>query len=533
MIGSKYTQTNILLNTQYKLNDWLTIDLNTRMSDYFLSGAGTSAGYRLQFVVQHGPVEGLSDFVDQDLLNIGDLDNTSQTNLNPSKMINDDYRRIKNQTINFVGAANIKFTKNLSYRFEYGTQFGTYSQNRFFGLNTSDAINYGSQPLASIQKSDSKSYRMANILTYKLANFLPGSNLTAMLGEELNNYHSIAVASSAKYFPKYIDAVSALSMMGLGTADPIGTSDNPEIKTSSFFGRLNYDYKGKYLASATLRADGSSKFAPGKQWGYFPSAALAWRISDEKFLKSTMQWLSDLKFRVSYGESGNNNITDNAWKKTFTVKSDRLAIGANESLTPYIDVNSILSNPELKWETTITRNIGVDFGLFKQRLSGSVEVYKNTTKDLLISATIPSSTGYANQWQNIGQTSNRGLEIVLNGVLIEKKDFRLTTAFNIGFNQNKIDKLGATKKWEQIVNIAWGAEGLTGNYLIEEGKQLGLMYGYETEGMYSFDDFNYANGVYTLKTGVSNNNNVVGPSRFWPGTLKFKDQNGDFVVDGG
>ena len=534
MLGSGYNRTNITFNTVYKLNNWLTIDFNVRTSDYNLSGAGTSGGNRLGYMAQYSPVKGLSDFADSNLLDLGELDNTNLYNINPKNMTNDEYSRTKSQTFNFNWAATISLSKNLSYRFEYGTQSGTNTSNRFYGLNTYNAINYGKQPLASIYKTDIKSYRLANILTYKVKDFLPGSNLTVMAGEELNCYKSKTVTSSAKYFPKYIDAKSALSMMQLGIQDPIMTADNPENKVSSFFGRLNYDYKGKYLASATFRADGSSKFAQGNQWGYFPSAALAWRVSDENFMGAISRWLSDLKLRASFGESGNNRISDNAWQKTFTVKSDYMAIGTDESQTPYLDVNSILSNPELKWETTITRNVGVDFGLFKQRLSGSVEVYKNTTKDLLISATIPASTGYSNQWQNIGQTSNKGLEVVLNAAIIEKKDFRLSASFNIGFNKSHIDKLGETKQWVQTSSWygTW-AGCVTGDYLVREGGQVGEMYGYETDGMYSFDDFYYdtSNKSYLLKEDVPNDQALLGVNRFWPGALKLKDQNEDLKVD--
>lgn len=533
MIGSGYSRTNLSVKAFHKINDWLTIDLNTRLSDSYIKGAGTSSNDRLSHIVQFRPVNGLMDFVDSEL-DDGDFETSSSNILNPLKQTKDDYRRRKRLTFNFDGAANIRLSKNLNYRFDYGTQYGESSDKRFYGLNTSNAIRHGLLPSAYIGKTSSKSFRMANILTYKRKDFLPGSNLTMMVGEELNSSKSEVVTSSASFFPKYIDPVGALSMMQLGVADPIETRDNPAVKISSFFGRLNYDYMGKYLASATFRADGSSKFAPGHQWGYFPAAAIAWRISDEPFMKSIEQWLANLKLRASYGESGNNRISDNAWQKTFSVDANKLYItgdGENASPTPYLTPNKVLSNPELKWETTVTRNLGLDFGLFNQRLMGSVEVYKNTTRDLLISATIPSSTGYSTQWQNIGQTSNKGLEVVLNYVMVEQKDFRLSLAFNIGFNKNRIDKLGETKRWEQSSDWYTTNSGPSGDYLIEEGSQLGLMYGYETEGMYSFDDFNYANGEYILKEGVSDNSTVTRPKRFSPGALKLKDQNDDFVVD--
>ncbi|MDD4972543.1 MAG: TonB-dependent receptor [Paludibacter sp.] len=529
MIGSGYTRTNLTIKTYHKINDWLNLDLNTRLSDNNLKGGGTTSNSRLSHALQYRPVNGLSEFIDYSLTS-NDYETTSAYILNPVDQTNDDYRRTKNLLFNFNGAATIKLSNNLNYRLEYGTQYGENTLKRFYGIHTSNALSYGEQPLASIEKTNTKNYRLANILNYTKKDFLPGNNLTVMVGEELNCAKSDVITTSAKYFPKYIDVLSALSMMQLGIADPIVTADNPANKVSSFFGRLNYDYKGRYLASATFRADGSSKFAPGNQWGYFPSAALAWRISDEPFMLMTKQWLSDLKLRVSYGESGNNRISDNAWKKTFSVLSSGLYIDGNETTpTPYILPNTVLSNPDLKWETTITRNIGLDYSLFKQRLSGSIEIYKNTTTDLLISATIPSSSGYSRQWQNIGQTSNKGLEFVLNGIIYENKDFKLSTSFNIGFNRNRIDKLGDTKQWEQSsIN---DSNGPTGDYLIKEGGQIGQMYGYETEGMYSFDDFNYSNGVYTLKQGVSDNSALIQARRFAPGALKLKDQNGDFVVN--
>ncbi|HAZ04295.1 MAG TPA: TonB-dependent receptor [Prolixibacteraceae bacterium] len=533
MLGSGYSRTNLTVKTFHKINDWLTFDLNTRLSDTYMKGAGTSSNSRLYHAIQFRPVDGLMDFVDSNVTD-EDFEATNSSIVNPVDQTNDDYRREKDLAFYFNGVATIRFSKSLNYRFEYGTQYGDETDNRFYGINTTNVNLYGYQPIVSITKNDIKGYRLANILTYTKCDFLPGNNITVMVGEELNYYKRERLITSAKYFPMYVDAETALTNMSLGTADPISTTDYPANKISSFFGRLNYDYKGKYLVSATFRADGSSKFAPGNQWGFFPSAALAWRLSDEKFMNETKKWLSDLKLRASYGESGNNRITDDAWKKTFSITSGGLNVsgdGDGAIPTPIILPGSILSNPKLKWETTITRNIGLDFSLFKQHLSGSVEVYKNTTEDLLIKATIPSSSGYSTQWQNIGQTSNRGIEITLNTIFVETKDFLLSASFNIGFNRNRIDNLGEVESWEQTARwISTG--GPSGDYLVKEGGQVGQMYGHVTEGMYSFDDFNYANGLYTLKEGVPNNGMLGGSYKLMPGALKLKDQNGDFIIDG-
>ncbi len=531
MIESGYRRTNLTITTNNRLNDWLSVDLNTRLVDKRLKGAGTVANERLAHVIQFRPAEGYSEFVDE-LAAEEDFSIPSTYTVNPYKQTLDDYRRQNALSINFNGAVNIRLPKELSYRAEFGYSYDRSINDRFYGLNTYNAMVTGFQPLASIQSGNSNSYRIANVLTYVKNDFLPGSNLNVVAGQELNYSKGNSILSSVRYLPAYIDAVSALNMMQLGMADPISTSDSPAITLSSYFGRLNYDYKGKYLLSATLRADGSSMFAPGNQWGYFPSAAAAWRISDEGFFEDARPFVDDLKMRVSYGVSGNNRIPANAWQKTLSVNTGRLFIEGNENTpTAFLVPNSTLSNRKLKWESTVTRNVGVDFSLLKYRLTGTIEVYKNTTRDLLIMATVPSSTGYTNQFQNIGQTSNRGLELTLDAVMVEKKDFRFSAAFNIGFNRNRIDKLGETKRWEQ--SALGGSDGATGDYLIEEGGKVGLMYGYETDGngMYSFDDFSYENGSYILKEGVADNRTLISAKWFRPGALKFVDQNGDHKVD--
>ncbi len=533
MIGSAYTRMNFNLNTSHQVKDWLKLDLNVRLSDYYLKGAGTSSNTRLSHAVQFRPVNGVVNYIDTDL-DDNDYEVISSNILDPVKQILDDYRRRKDLKFNFNGAANINFTSDLLYRFEYGTQYGTYTDKRFYGVNTSNAFRYGRLPYASIDNRNSNSYRVANILTYNKDNILPEHNMVLMVGQELNYEKYESVFNTSKFFPKTIDPEGALAMMSLGIPDPTDTFDSPASKLSSYFGRVNYDMKDRYLFSASYRMDGSSKFAPENRWASFPSAAFAWRMSSEDFMSPTEKWLDDLKLRLSYGASGNNRIPDNAWKKIYTVDAGGLYIdgdGEGSAPTAYFKPGSVLSNPHLKWETTITRNMGLDFTMFNQRLNGTIEAYLNTTKDLLLSASIPSNTGYSRQWQNIGQTSNRGIELTLNGYIVDTKDFKLFSSFNIGVNKNRIDKLGDTKRWEQNTDWFTSNSGPSGEYLIEEGGQVGVIYGFETEGMYTFDDFTYDNGKYTLKEGVSDNSSLTMPRRFWPGALKLKDQNGDFVVD--
>src|SRR4029079_17264775 len=167
--------------------------------------------------------------------------------------------------------------------------------------------------------------------------------------------------------------------------------------------RANYSLLDRYLFTATFRADGSSKFAPTNQWGYFPAGAVAWRLSDEPFMKG-IKWLSNLKLRVSFGEVGNDGISSNLWSQSWTSVTDqRLQYDINRQRQSSYDFSSsTLANPNLKWETTITRDVGTDFSFFRNRLSGTIDVYWNTTKDLLMQTSIPGITGFTTTFANIG-----------------------------------------------------------------------------------------------------------------------------------
>lgn len=527
MIGTNFYQTNLTSNTSYTVNDKLSFNMNIRLSDYDLKGAGTGS---LSTVIQYRPVKGLSDFIDEGAVDMEDETDLASL-IDPISQSKDDYRHRKRQTFNYNASMTLKLIKDLSYRLDLGYQYQKNTQERFWGMNTSTALAAGRMPLATIQNTNGTSYRIANSLTYDKKKIRDYHNFTAMVAQEISVNKSQSILSSARYFPQHVTKENALSMMQLGKADPIVTSDPPGSKVASFFGRLNYDYDGRYLAAFTFRADGSSKFAPENRWGYFPAGSAAWRISEESFMSSTSEWLSNLKFRLGYGQTGNNRISDDTWRRVLYTNADNLFLEGEDTPTSYLKLNSTLYNVDLKWETTITRNLGLDFGFFEQRLSGNVELYKNTTKDLLVQTNIPSHTGSLRQWQNIGQTSNRGVEFMLEAVIVKKKDFDLSASFNIAFNKNRIDKLGNTKSWTINSNWVSDADAPKEDYLIEEGGKVGLMYGYVTEGYYSFDDFTYvpdaatSSGKYVLNEDVPNNSNLITPRLFRPGALKFKNLN--------
>ncbi|MGV8093493.1 MAG: TonB-dependent receptor [Mangrovibacterium sp.] len=537
MLGSGYNRTNLTINYSQKVNKWLTIDLKPRLSDTDYKGAGTTGGqYRLASIIQYRPVNGLMDFVDEELTDIDEYDPRSEFAYDPLSMIKSDYRRSNLLIFNLNGAAIINLSKLFTYNFSYGVQYTRRKDERFYGLNLFETYRTG-RPMATNGMTENDSYRMSNTLTFKKSDFLLSDLFTSvMVGQELTSSQSKTTKDEANYFPVDIDPISALAMMQLAELQTISTSIGNPVRVSSFFGRVSLGYKGRYNASATVRADGSSKFAPGNQWGYFPSFGLGWNISEEEFLK-TADWLTFLKFRVSYGEAGNNRISDNAWQKTFSVGTGSMYMGSDQTIrTPILKASNILSNNSLKWETTVSRDLGLDFSLAKNRLSGSIDFYKNSTKDLLIRAVLPSASGYSYQWQNIGETSNKGVEVTLDAALVKQKDFNLSISFNIGINKGMIEKLGEAKSWTEssaLITPGSGGIAFVDDYLVEEGGQVGQMYGYQNEGMYSFDDFNYdeETGVYTLKENIASDQTLISARWFGPGTLKLKDQNGDYVVD--
>jgi len=287
-----------------------------------------------------------------------------------------------------------------------------------------------------------------------------------------------------------------------------------------------------------MRADGSSKFGPNNHWGYFPAAAFAWRISDEPFL-ADKNWLDNLKLRISYGTSGNDNIDSSLWRETYTAGTGVWDEKTVQTFAP----SGLKENPDLKWETSISRNIGLDFGFFN-RLNGSLELYWNTTKDLLMRQTIDSSTGYSYQYTNIGQTSNKGLELALNAALVRSKDFNLNLNLTYNLNFNNVDELQDHADIQYGSN--WGSSALMpGNdYILTEGRPVGLVRGYTSAGFYTVDDFNYVNGVYVLKDGVADISSSIftaypRPSELktadgqvaFPGCIKLADIDGNGVVN--
>ena len=379
-----------------------------------------------------------------------------------------------------------------------------------------------------------RSLRESATLTYSKRLFTD-HKFDIMVGQE---YRSEMSNNNYMYNTRFSEALSpedVFANFGMGNGVPTVTSFvDADVKTISFFGRLNYNYKERYLLTLTFREDGSSKFSRGKQWGFFPAAAASWRIIEEPWMESTHGWLSNLKLRLSYGKVGNNRIANNTYRQMYNLNSGSKNYGVGDSQNNHLAASSVIANPNITWEKRTTRNIGLDFGFFKERLNGTLEFYWNSTSDLLIQHDI-TAPGYTSVYENSASTSNKGVELSLNASIIQKKNFSLGAYFNIGFDRSNIDELAAGIN-EMSFRSGWaGTDNKNQNdYIARVGDPIGLIYGWKNAGYYTTDDFesyDAATNTYKLKEGVPNISILGGRIGVRPGTMRLQDLNNDGIVD--
>ncbi|MBX2963526.1 MAG: TonB-dependent receptor [Cyclobacteriaceae bacterium] len=536
MIGSNFTRNNITLALKNKASEKVSLAFTVRYSDTEIFGGGVneqreasqSADARLRHSVGYAPIPlpGLSDD-DTDEQVAGYL-------VNPFIATADNDREQFRRNYNMVGSVDWQILDDLKFRTEFGLDNFSYFDNRFYGSSTFYANNsvqaqyQGFPALVNRNQRDFR-FRTANTLSYDFNKLFDNKNhrLNLLLGQELIFFETAETVTAIQGFPKFFDASTAFRLFSQGVPQSVASNYLPDDKLLSFFGRLNYDLMGRYLLSATFRADGSSKFLGDNRWGYFPSIAGAWKISEESFMSGTSGWLNSLKLRASYGEAGNNNIPVGQTIQTFESGAGAPLAWIN-NVSSFWAPSRTMANPDLKWETTVTNNVGLDFGLLKGRVNGTVEGYINNTNDLLIRFPVPGS-GYDFQFRNMGTNQNKGLEASLNYIAIDKANYGLNFAFNIGFNRNRIKSLGIMNDFFE--NTGWASTAITQDYFVSVGGAIGRMIGYRNAGRYEVDDFNYnpSTETYTLKEGVVNSSFAIGTLR--PGSMKLMDLDGDGIVN--
>jgi len=532
MAGSDYKRDNLALRLTNNPIKRVHLDFSTRWSQTKVDGPlmneggnerGSTSDTRLKYIILYPPIPVTGD--------LADPTNTDQgfSLYPPSVSLRDNARDNKRQSLNMGGSASWEFIDGLTLKTEVGLDTYRERNERFYGITTYYVHNNvpaadQMKPAITFTDINRQTIRNTNTLNVNLKKWLPKDHtLNFLLGQEyiLTTNESL-VAEISGFDPSFdFDLARRLSNQG----NALSTTNNlsPDDKLLSYFGRANYDYQSKYLLSATFRADGSSKFSRGNRWGYFPSVAAAWRISSEPFMESAKNWLSDLKLRASYGSAGNNGIPSGQMSQTYSSSTTTWINGYNFYWAP----NTIMANPDLTWETTITRNLGLDWSLANGKFNGTFDTYLNTTKNLLLLFPV-SGTGYNAQYRNMGETQNKGLEATINWTAIDKKNFGLTVGANISFNRNRINSLGQMDSF--MGTTGWASTDIGGDFLVAAGQPLGQMIGYRSDGRYDVGDFDYnpANNTYTLKQGIVDCSAVVGTLR--PGSLKLKDLSGDGKV---
>ncbi|WP_447950747.1 SusC/RagA family TonB-linked outer membrane protein [Chryseobacterium koreense] len=527
MIGSGFKRDNITFNLKNKPKNNLDLSFTFRYSNTDIKGSGaneqkefSNTDGRLRHSVGYSPI-------DIPALTTDDTDEAVAGYLtNPYIAVADNDRSQNRKTFTIQGGFGWTIIKNLKFQSNIGMDFYNYHDNRFYGRSTYYVKNkplqaYQGLAALTMTNTENQSFRIANTLNYDFKELLGDNHsLKLMGGMEYNNFSSTVLTNTIHGFPKSFSFEDAVNLTSQGKWFSVDNQNLQDDRLLSFFSRLNYEFMNRYLLTATFRGDGSSKFMPENRWGYFPSVAAAWKMSEESFLRD-VSWIRLLKLRASYGQAGNNNILTG---QTIQMYSPFTTTWVN-NVTNYWAPGSYMVNPDLKWETTVSQNFGLDYEFFNGRLTGAIDLYKNNTKDLLIAFPTPG-TGYDAQFRNIGETQNKGLEASLNFDAIKKKDYSLSLGFNISFNQNEIRSLGGldhylwTSNWSSAVGY---------DYITNVGMPLGLMYGYQNAGRYEVSDFDLVNGVYKLKAGIADASAIVGTVK--PGSMKLVDINGDGKVD--
>lgn len=518
----------IRAKVQSELWKGVRFDMNTSFNNKKVEGSGLGLRNVLMSPLHGGTMFSEEHLLgEQTLLDYRAYDDSFGA-LNPIVQSLSNQSTKRSRAFNVNAGLEFDFLKYFTWR-TAGSYSWSNSKNTAF--SDKNSTSYLTDPentgiTGSIGNSESYSYQITNTLSYNQT-FAEKHKLGVLLGQETRYSESESNSLSLKKFPD--------PNFGL---DDIGNAEVSEKKTShsrsgmvSLFARVNYSFDDRYLLTATVRGDGSSKFKTGHKWGVFPAVSAAWRVSEEHFWKDhkVADVINGLKLRVGYGTTGNNSIDSYSYSTSLQQASYPML--DNENHPVFVPENT-LGNAALRWETVITANVGLELSMFDNRLNITAEWYNNQSNDLLLKCKIPDGTGYKDQYRNVGKMRNRGWEVTLNTVNIQKKNFRWTSDLNLTFNRSKVISLNDEQ--ESMVFSQGSNRSGTVNYYATVGERLGDMYGYKYDGIYTTDDFiEMADGSLIIRDGV------VRPATgsVQPGDIKFAadsyDENGNPVFSKG
>ena len=484
-----------------------------------LSSSSSYASYLMYRTWAYRPVS-LKTLDESDLF---DDDNNVSSTMNPIISNRNEYN--KKRTTNLLVNSKLEWEiidgLKLNVRGGYTRKMIETNQfNNSYTYKGAPLVNNSLGVNASHSESNRREWMNENTLTYN-RQFGKRHKLNAMVGFTISGENREAYGFTTAQIVN-----ESIGVSGMDEGIPQSTSAKLQSSTlMSFLARVNYSYRSKYLFTFSMREDGSSKFAPGNRWGFFPSGAFAWRMSQEKFMRR-IEWIDDAKLRLSYGVTGNNRVDSYASYATLNY-SDYYA----HNNTPLeAIVQSTLGNRDLTWENTTQYNVGYDLRLFENRISFTVDLYRKITDNLLLNAKLPTTTGFASVYKNIGKIRNDGLELTLSTVNVRSRNFLWTTDFNISFNKDKVLELAEGQETLLSTVSYTGDFNSTYLYIAQQGGPVASFYGLVWDGVYGFDDFNVtSDGKYVLKNSVPTNGDAR--NTIQPGDIKYVDQNNDGVCN--
>ncbi len=481
-----YKRYTLRLNLDHRFTDWFKVGTSTLLTRS-LNDVGTTAA--VESALLNSPIGQAFD------LGTGEpvfLPTTDGQLSNPlfdieSENFTDEYKI--NRVFSSV-YAEIDFLKYLNYRLNFGIDNRDQRRGLFRGSYTDS--NLGGASDATVENTGKFTYTLENILKFS-KNFDQKHQVDFTLMQSVQSFSQEYYGFSVNDLPyetqKFYNMDTGSTVLGVD-------SQLEEWKMASFMGRINYDYNGKYLIQGTLRADGSSRLSEGKKWGYFPSGALGWRIINEPWMQD-LPFISNLKLRASYGVTGNTAI--NAYQTQGALAQ---TVYDWDGSPGYGYALNDIPNPDLRWESTATIDAGVDFGILKGRINGSVDYYNAKTSDLLMLRQLPITSGYSSILENVGSTRNKGIEINLNTIILDNPK-GITWKMDVNWFANR----------EEILELYDGRKDDVGNNWFI-GQPLSVFYDYEKIGIWQ-----------------SNEKEEAASYGFFPGEIKIKDQEPNGVID--
>ncbi|MFI3306653.1 MAG: TonB-dependent receptor [Rikenellaceae bacterium] len=503
IIESEYKRYTARLNYVSNLYKWLRFTTSNSFSRVDETGLYTSTSGSASIVMQAltakpymSPFEELDESDDDSVVYVESTSNPYITAHEVSDLLT---------SYNFGSNNSLQFTlaKGLMLKSSVGAYYNNATNKTYYPVTVTTGSTVDGKAINEFRNS--LNLLTEHTLSYR-KNFTPKHKFDALGGFTLQNNTTNMWRYTATNFP-----FDDLGSDGLALAQVIDspTTSKYSFSLMSFLGRVNYNYDNRYMLTASMRADGSSRFADGNRWGYFPSVAFAWRVAEEKFVKNSgFDALSNLKFRASWGVTGSQSIPNYASQSIYGSSSQGYTF--SDSYYSTTIPSTTIGNSEITWETTYQTNVGVDYGMFNNRLNITADYYYKKTVDMLLNTDLSMSSGASKIVRNSGSISNKGVELSVNVVALNTKDTSLSLGLNVSMNRSKVLSLGGV---DRIFIDPGGKWGISNEAILEVGKPVGLWYGYQVEGVFQYNDprldhysvipavsYTGSNGEYSLTT---------------------------------